>query len=484
MKLFGRARVGDTSSKNKKFIKSHESIFFYRKGKVLWNDVFQDYSEASEALYRHKDKGGRFRYGPVDNPGGGGYVYDLGRGEKPPSRGYGMPKRTALAWLKRGELVVEKGKVPCRKLYMGAGVRCRDVWTDIRATQGNESLKYPTQKPEALLERIISASSNKGDLVADFFCGSGTTAAVAERMGRKWICSDLGKFAIHTTRKRLIGVQRALKDEGKNYRAFSVLNMGKYERQHYVGINPNLGGDKQARLLAMKENSFIKLILDAYKAQRVSQLECFHGRKSGRLVVIGPINMPVTRKFVEEIIMECERKDFHAVDVLGFEFEMGLFPSLLDEAKKKGIDIAPKCIPRDVFDKRAVEKGQVAFHDVSYAEAKVHIIKGKKKEPFKIEVELVDYSVFYTQGSVTQTEEAVNRSSKPISKIVVHNGQVIRISKGEDGTPVQEPLTTSWSDWIDYWSVDFDFESKKEIVLRVNPDTEETEGDMDRGLYF
>ena len=70
---------------------------------------------------------------------------------------------------------------------------------------------YPTQKPEALLERIINASSNEGDLVADFFCGSGTTAAVAEKLGRKWIASDLGKFAIHTTRKRMIGVQRQLK---------------------------------------------------------------------------------------------------------------------------------------------------------------------------------------------------------------------------------------------------------------------------------
>ena len=76
------------------------------------------------------------------------------------------------------------------------------------AHQPRDRVDYPTQKPEALLERIIKASSNEGDLVADFFCGSGTTAAVAEKLGRKWIVSDLGKFAIHTTRKRMIGVQR------------------------------------------------------------------------------------------------------------------------------------------------------------------------------------------------------------------------------------------------------------------------------------
>ena len=65
-----------------------------------------------------------------------------------------------------------------------------------------------------MLERIVQVSSNEGDLVADFFCGSGTTAAVAEKLGRKWIVSDLGKFAIHTTRKRLIGVQRQAQGQG------------------------------------------------------------------------------------------------------------------------------------------------------------------------------------------------------------------------------------------------------------------------------
>ena len=74
-----------------------------------------------------------------------------------------------------------------------------------------ERSDYPTQKPEGLIERIIKASSNEGDLVADFFCGSGTTLAVAEKLGRKWVGSDLGKFGIHTSRKRLIGVQRELK---------------------------------------------------------------------------------------------------------------------------------------------------------------------------------------------------------------------------------------------------------------------------------
>ena len=223
--------VGDTSSKNKKFIKSHETIFFYRKDRLLWNDVFQEYSEASQSLYRYSNEKGRYRIGPVDNPGGGGQVYDLGFGEKIPTRGYGMPIETARRWIQNGEMVIEKGKVPGRKLYMGKGVRCRDVWVDIRATQGNEFMKYPTQKPETLFERIIKASSNEGDLVADFFLGSGTTVAVAEKLGRRWIGCDCGKLAIYTTQKRMLNLRKEIGNKGPVLppKPFALYNAGLYE---------------------------------------------------------------------------------------------------------------------------------------------------------------------------------------------------------------------------------------------------------------
>ena len=169
----------------------------------------------------------------------------------------------------------------------------QNLWTDIYEinSQAVERLDYPTQKPEALLERIIQASSNEGDLVADFFCGSGTTAAVAEKLGRKWIVSDLGKFAIHTTRKRMIGVQRELKAEGKDYRAFEILNLGKYERQHYIGVNPNLREAEQQKQLAEKEAAFVDLILRAYRAERTSGFATFHGKK-GRTASLGGAGQP------------------------------------------------------------------------------------------------------------------------------------------------------------------------------------------------
>jgi hypothetical protein len=371
----------------------------------------------------------------------------------------------------RGRIKLGKNGNPikrCRIMFLDEmpGVPLSDLWNDIKYLAGGskESYNYPTQKPEALLERIIKASSNEGDIVADFFCGSGTLAAVAEKLGRKWICSDLGKFGIHTTRKRMIGVQRALKAEGKDYRAFEILNLGKYERQHFVGLNPNLREEEQRKQVEQKEAAFLELILHAYRAEATDGFASFHGKKAGRLVAVGPVNLPITRLFVEEIILECRKKQISKVDILGFEFEMGLFPNVLEEARKKGIDIAPKYIPADVFDKRAVEKNQVVFHDVSFIEVKPHVVAGKKGEPATVAVELTDFSVFYSQDSIAQAEESLSKTKKAGSKIVVEKGQIVKISKDKNGVITRETLTDKWTDWIDYWSVDFDYESKREIV--------------------
>jgi DNA modification methylase len=339
---------------------------------------------------------------------------------------------------------------------MEQGVVVDDVWDiDKINNSSKEIVGYPTQNPIILLERIIKASSNENDIVADFFCGSGTTAAVAEKLNRKWIVSDLGKFAIHTTRKRLIQVQRSLKDEGKDFRAFEILNLGKYERAHYIGVNLNLREEDRQKQLEQKEKDFIALILKAYKAEAVGNFKCFHGKKAGRVVAVGPVNLPVTRLFVEEIILECREKRISRVDILAFEFEMGLFPNIQEEAKNKGIDLALKYIPREVFDRRAVEKNQVVFHDVSYIEVKPHVKKNS------IAVELTDFSVFYSQDTVNNAAESLKAGK---NKIVVEAGKIIKVIKDKDGITTREVLTKKWTDWIDYWSVDFNFENKREIV--------------------
>ena len=363
------------------------------------------------------------------------------------------------------------GKVVWEKQYLdeSKGVPASTVWTDLKqiyadpraykANQGDysEIWDYPTQKPESLIERILSASSNEGDLVADFFCGSGTTLAVAEKLGRKWIGSDLGKFGIHTSRKRLIGVQRELKKKGKNFRAFEILNVGRYERENFIEVNSDLRAEEKAKQTERKEQEFVKLILTAYKAEPVETFKHFVGKKRDRLVAIGPVNLPVSSKFVDFILEECTIHDITKVDVLGFDYEMGLDVS---RAKEFGVDIALKIIPREVFDKKAVEKGQVKFYDVAYLEAKPIISgKGGNKE---LKIELADFSCSYSQDDITEIIEGMKPGG---SKIILDNGKLIKVSKDKKTEEVtKEILTKKWSDWIDYWAVDYDFASRKEMI--------------------
>ncbi len=358
---------------------------------------------------------------------------------------------------KQGRIFETKTGKLRRKQYLDEmdGSQIDSVWNiPIINSQSTERLSYPTQKPENLIERFINVFTNENDLVADFFCGSGTMASVAEKLNRKWICSDLGKFAIHTTRKRMIGIQRELKKNQKNWRAFEILNLGKYQRQHYIYDGKTERDEVKNAIKEKKEKEFKKLILEAYKSIEINGFKTIHGKKGDNLVSIGPINQPLSRNHVEEVIDECLKNNITTVDILGFEYEMGLFPTIQEEAKSKGIRLAYKQIPMEVFDKRAVAKDEVIFHDVAYIEFKP-MIKGKK-----LSIELKDFAVFYNEDNLN-----IDKNLSPgKSKIVVENGQIIQKKKDNSGIIKENIITKKWHDWIDYWSVDFDYESKPEVI--------------------
>jgi DNA methylase len=455
----------------------HDAILYYGKGEArTWNRLLsppdKDYvetffdefdSERNEPYQRLSLSAGGLS--------GGGYMYEY-KGVKTLWR---CPLETLVEHDKKGRLHWPKkaNGVPRLKRYLSEyeGVPLQDIWTDISKihNQSTEQTGYATQKPETLLERIIKVSSNEGDLVADFFCGSGTTAAVAEKLGRKWIATDLGKFGIHTTRKRLIGVQREKKAKEQDFRAFEVLNLGRYERQAYLNVGGRLTGVQKEQALAQKEGEFRALILRAYKATAFgggdaqgastpTQDGFFHGARNGRLVAIGPINLPVGRLFVEEVITECRKRGASRVDVLAFEFEMGLFPAVLEEARSKGIDLLPKYIPAEVFDKRAVDKGQVVFHDISFVEATPRY---DKKNKLAVHIELTDFSVYYNQGAA---DAAIAAMKEGKSEVVCEQGQLYKVNKNKDGIVSKVKLTKHWTDWVDYWAVDFDYLQRKEII--------------------
>lgn len=455
----------------------HDAILFSTKSdRWTWNQLYGKYTEEyRKTFFDQTDTDGR-QYFRRDltasmSRASSGQIYSW-RGITPTrSRCWAMTKdkMDELDRLDRIHWPRSEGGMPRLKIYEedAPGVPLQDIWSDVGIMHNlsSERVDYFTQKPEALLERVLLNSSKPGDLIADFFCGSGTTLAVAEKLGRKWIGCDLGRFAIHTSRKRLIGVQRQLKAENKPYRAFEILNLGKYERQWFVGIDPTLPEAQRRLVSAEKEARYVELILTAYGAQGAEQSPPFHGRKQGAFVLVGPLDAPVTAGQVSEAVDAARRMNAGRVDVLGFEFEMGLAPRLVDEAKAKGVAVALRYIPKDVFDRRAVEKGQVVFHDLAFLEAKATITDKRAR---RVTVSLTNFGVSYRQEDV----EALTAGMKAGSKVTVDGGQVVKVTKSKAGEVTREVLTKSWTDWIDYWAVDFDYANRPETIVVTVPDAE------------
>jgi len=298
----------------------HESIFLYTKSDdYKWNVQYTPYEQSYvDSFYRFTDSNGRrYRLSDVTAPGGaraskGNPRYEfLGV-----TRYYRFSKETMQSLYKEGRIVqTAPGCVPAQKRYLDEmpGVPLQDLWLDIKPVQGQsgESLGYQTQKPEPLLERIIKTSSDEGDLVLDCFCGSGTTAAVAEKLGRRWIACDLSRFAIHTTRKRLLSIP--------NVKPFVVQNLGKYERQHWAGgefsasaesphyqpsagLPPPQGEGGQAR-----QRAYVEFILKLAGATPIQGYSWLHGVRAGRMVHVGAVDAPVSVGDVTQIAAEFRR---------------------------------------------------------------------------------------------------------------------------------------------------------------------------------
>jgi DNA modification methylase len=390
------------------FQRKHDDIFFYAKklNSYSFNTQYAEYSEGSKGHYKYQDDNGMYRLTSTPGP---------------------------------------DGKRIQKKIYMGQGSPETDVWNDIPVITGmsDEKTGYPTQKPEKLLERIIKASSNPGEIVCDFFAGSGTTAAVAERLGRKWITSDVGRFAVNTTRKRLISVQRTLKDAGQDFRSFEVLSIGNYA---FNDIN--------------EQRDFNELILKAYKAEVLNN-SAFTGRKANHYVVVGPLDLPTSRDFVDEIVQKAREQRVVELDLLAFEFGMGVVPNSIEDALRQGVKLNLRIIPREVFDKKAIDAGAIKFSEVGHLDAKIEVVK------LEASVQLKDYSVFYSQDSLELDGEGL---SKGKSRVVLDNGIIKKISKDKEGIVKIEDVATSWVDWIDYWAIDFNFSDREEVKLLRHSD--------------
>lgn len=368
---------------------SHDVIFRYSKSNnYLYNPIKIAYSEEyiKERFSKVDENGKRFKDEKI---------------------GTATTKATIEKLKKEGRIYVTSNGTLRIKHFLddAEGYALDDVWTDLPTvnSQAVERVDYPTQKPEALLERIMKASSNEGDLVADFFGGSGTTAAVAEKLGRRWITSDLGRYAIHTARKRFLEIEGC--------KPFEILNIGKYERQYWQTIQ---FGNKTAEQ-TMAE--YIAFVLKLYKAEALPGSAYIHGKKGNKLVHIGGVDAPVTFSDIQYALEDTRRMKQKELVVLGWEWEMGLHDVVEQEAEKAGIKLHLLSIPREAMDKRAVDAGDIQFFELAYLETEVN------KSADGYQVKLTDF--------------------------VIPNLDLI---------PAEvKKLIKKWSDYIDYWSVDWDY---------------------------
>jgi adenine-specific DNA-methyltransferase len=303
-------------------------------------------------------------------------------------RAEGKVKQLVRLWDKEKAAIVNAKDANGRVMYRETDERrVDDVWriSMLQPADRTENCGFPTQKPEALLRRILQTASSEGDLVADFFCGSGTMLSVAEKLKRRWIGCDLGRWGIHTTRKRLLDIQQC--------RPFAVLNLGKEERRYWQGTNFR--------------------VLDDY----VAFLRKLYGAEHA-MVRVGAVDTAMTTHEIAAAVEECAKLGQTELHILSWEWAWDsddCCDRMVALAAKQGVTLCLLQIPLEVMEQQAAEKGNVRFFPPGRLEAEV-------------------------------------QQPGPLTACVALRSFAIR---NPELNP--EDVRSDWSDYIDYWAVDWDF---------------------------
>jgi len=395
--IWKRMQSGRKAKANK-WLSVDDVLLFYRMNGTKYEPQYVPYSEEYKRRFTERDERGAYYW---DNIGT-----------------YSEERLQQLIKENRIKFPKNPNAKPRMKNYLqeGKGILIDNIWTDIAPvnSQADQDTAYATQKPEELLERVIKASSGQGDLVADIFCGSGTTGAVAERLGRRWIMADLGRFAVHTSRKRLIELQRELHNEGKPYRAFDVHNLGRYERQWWQKDRLK-GADTEHR----------RVVLEFFKAEILSNAPSplLHGRKGGAFCHVDGIDSIFTRVEATAVAKTVSAAGGREVYCLAWEFEMELRQHCLALEAEFGLRMKLIPIPREIMEKNRTSPPP--FLEMALLEAAA--IKNKEKGKTVMEVKLTKF--------LPSLAEVPSRELEALKERAVKSG----------------------FDFIDFWAVDFDW---------------------------
>lgn len=387
---------------SKQYARSSDSLLFYTKsGEYTWNPQYKPYDEKYIKSKFKPDSNGRLYR--IDN--------------------IGDYSDKSIAEFRKQEKIYDypSGKIGLiRYLDEAKGEAITDIWLDISEvnSQAKEDTGYATQKPEALLERIIQASSNEGDLVMDAFCGSGTTGAVAERLGRRWIMCDLGRFAIHTSRKRMIELQRKLHNDNQPYRAFDVHNLGRYERQWWQKDHLQ-GADQEHR----------KIILEFFKAETLTNTPSplLHGRKASAFCHVHSIDSMFTRNEAKQVAQATAQAGGRECYCLAWEFEMDLHLTINALTQELGVKLKLVQIPREIME------------------------KNRKAPPPFLEIALL------TAEPVYRTNEKSKTVDIKLTQFLPSLAEV----PTKELEAIKERAINSGFDFIDFWAIDFNWQPDK-----------------------
>lgn len=423
---------------------TNDSLFLYSKAnKHIFNPIYSkddpDTQKYIKERFVYDDGDGRkYMKSPLVNPLPRPNLRYEFHGVLPPSTGWLYSRERMEEFYRKNELVMPNSKTGriYRKIYSDEykGQMIQNIWTDIPIVNpmAKERLDYDTQKPSALLERIIKASSNEGDLVADFFCGSGTTLAVAEKLNRRWIGSELGKVGIQVSRARLV------EQEAK---PFLIENIGNYQREMIY-------------LTGGKIYEMQNLILKLYGATPRDKMSGLGIRKADdgieELVYVGYPDRPVTAGKSEELALQSQKLDgrgYKRLIILGWDYEYNYHQAL--ESRKKAlkdklkIEIISRDIPPDIYDYLKKAKtdediealsDKVKFYERPYLKMNETKVKDSKNGKAEITLSIKRYVLM--DIPISQTSKKGQEDYAALMKIAKDNFAVL----------------------IDYWAIDWDYD--------------------------
>ena len=438
-----RSSSGKTTTRT--YINNSDIILLYSRGtKFIYNPVFKPLSETTISMYKYDDNDGRGKYRlfPLQKtaqrtPGTTyDYIDNEGKVWKCPPKGWRMTKDKLKA-LENDNRLYKEGNTLSEKAYWNEreneGKLADNIWTDIANLQGNnpEITGFDTQKPKKLLERIIKASSNENDIIADFFAGSGTTAIVAEELGRRWIMCELGKVGVQVTRSRLVEMRA---------KPFLIENIGNYQREMIYLT----GG----RIWEMQH-----LILKLYGATPRDKASGLGVRKVDNveeLVYVGYPDRPITAKKAEELALQAQKLDgrgYKRLVILGWDYEYNYYQAL--ESRKSAlknklkVQIENRDIPPDIYDylKKAkteedieILSDKVRFYERPYLRLGKPEVKESGKDKVQIKIAIKRYVLMDIPVSHTSKKEQENYNA--LMKLAKDNFAVL----------------------IDYWAIDWDYD--------------------------